>query len=292
MLSTKKFFSSVKINTLVSRYFRIRRMMKSEHISKTADSSRNEIVSLATVVGLRDETKTVKSVTLKVEDRRLIFKAGQWIDMFIPGVETVGGFSMCSSPSKLLKEQCMDLAVKYSKHPPAHWIHTQCKEGDQVNIRVGGDFSFDAAVHKDVDLLLVAGGVGINPLYSIINELADLNQGDNANKFTGRVILLYSARTVDELAFKEQLNEIHSNNENIMCQFHVTREGDIYTRIGNVFLLGQRVEKGALSTCFDWLRKEKIQVYICGPSHMIEDVENTLLGLNVDKSCIRYEKWW
>jgi hypothetical protein len=47
------------------------------------------------------------------------------VDMYIPGVETVGGFSMCSSPLKLEREQCMDLAVKYSKHPPAYWIHSK-----------------------------------------------------------------------------------------------------------------------------------------------------------------------
>ena len=47
------------------------------------------------------------------------------IDMMIPGLETVGGFSMCSSPLLLQTHQHMELAVKYSKHPPAYWIHTQ-----------------------------------------------------------------------------------------------------------------------------------------------------------------------
>ena len=45
--------------------------------------------------------------------------------MFIPGIETVGGFSMCSSPLRLQETQLLELAVKYSKHAPAYWIHTQ-----------------------------------------------------------------------------------------------------------------------------------------------------------------------
>lgn len=45
--------------------------------------------------------------------------------MVIPDVETVGGFSMCSSPYLLESEQTLELAVKYSQHPPAHWVHTQ-----------------------------------------------------------------------------------------------------------------------------------------------------------------------
>jgi ferredoxin-NADP reductase len=37
-----------------------------------------QVVSLATVVGMREESKTVKSLTLKVEDKQFSFKAGQW----------------------------------------------------------------------------------------------------------------------------------------------------------------------------------------------------------------------
>jgi ferredoxin-NADP reductase len=74
--------------------------------------------------------------------------------------------------------------------------------GEQVQIRVGGDFFFDPAVQKDVDLLLIAGGVGINPVYSIINEVSDLNKEDNSSRFSGKVKLLFSAKTTDELVFK------------------------------------------------------------------------------------------
>ena len=45
--------------------------------------------------------------------------------MFIPGVETVGGFSICSTPEQLMVTKEIELAVKNSAHPPANWIHTQ-----------------------------------------------------------------------------------------------------------------------------------------------------------------------
>lgn len=42
-------------------------------------------------------------------------------------------------------------------------------------MRVGGEFFFDPSPSEpSVDLLLVAGGVGINPLYSIMLHTADL----------------------------------------------------------------------------------------------------------------------
>lgn len=47
------------------------------------------------------------------------------VDFTIPDMEKVGGFSVCSSPGLLHRERCIDLAVKYTEHPPAHWIHTK-----------------------------------------------------------------------------------------------------------------------------------------------------------------------
>ena len=47
------------------------------------------------------------------------------VDTFIPGVETVGGYSMCSSPALLRSEGLMVLAIKFSIHPPAFWVHTK-----------------------------------------------------------------------------------------------------------------------------------------------------------------------
>lgn len=37
----------------------------------------------------------------------------------------VGGFSICSSPRLLEQERMIELAVKYTNHPPALWIHNQ-----------------------------------------------------------------------------------------------------------------------------------------------------------------------
>jgi len=45
--------------------------------------------------------------------------------MFIPCVETVGGFSICNSPEDLQRNGELDLAVKCSDHPPALWVHQQ-----------------------------------------------------------------------------------------------------------------------------------------------------------------------
>ena len=45
------------------------------------------------------EVTTSKTTQTRVSSAS--FLAGQWVDFFIPGVEQVGGYSMCSAPSDL-----------------------------------------------------------------------------------------------------------------------------------------------------------------------------------------------
>ena len=72
-------------------------------------------------------------------------------------------------------------------------------------MRVGGSFFFDPSPGDlSSDLILIAGGVGINPLYSIVQHVADCISRDLPNKYTGKTILLFSAKNVDELLFKVQ----------------------------------------------------------------------------------------
>jgi len=58
------------------------------------------------------------------------------------------------------------LAVKRSAHPPAAWRHS---EAAMHGASAGGKFHWDPELNGPgtEHLLLVAGGIGINPLYSI-----------------------------------------------------------------------------------------------------------------------------
>ena len=40
------------------------------------------------------------------------FKAGQWVDFFIPGMDKIGGFSMSSHPSLLTEKQVLNHSLQ------------------------------------------------------------------------------------------------------------------------------------------------------------------------------------
>lgn len=217
------------------------------------------------------------------------------MDFFIPGVEKVGGFSMCSCPGLLQREGVVELAVKYSKHPPAHWVHTACTVGSQVAMRVGGDFYFDPSPSDPpVDLLLVAGGVGINPLYSILLHTSDLLRLSRASGDQGCNIgsahLCYSAKNTQELLFKNFIIEAcREFPDKFSCDFHVTQQSTDVDPQLQPFLTRGRIMEEELRA---HVKPQRTLCFLCGPPPMIEAISKTLLDIGLPKDRILFEKWW
>lgn len=99
----------------------------------------------------------------------------------------------------------------------------QCRVGSKVKLKVGGDFYYYAEISSPKpDLLLIAGGVGINPLISAMRHAEDLNNGSNGiSLHFGRLMILYSARTQDELIF-QVYNEFLVTFIHVNMYFHIT----------------------------------------------------------------------
>ncbi|RVE66867.1 hypothetical protein OJAV_G00111830 [Oryzias javanicus] len=265
-----------------------------DHLQRTSNNYRQNALYPAQVCGITSESETVKRLRIAVPPD-FVFKAGQWVDFFIPGVEKVGGFSMCSSPALLQREGVIELAVKYTKHPPAHWVHTMCTVGSRVAVRVGGDFFFDPSPSDPpVDLLLVAGGVGINPLYSILlhaKDLLHLNQASGGGGGNiGSAHLCYSAKNTQELLFKSSIIEMcREFPDKISCNFHVTQQSADVDAHLQPFIKSGRITVEELEASVD---PQRTLCYLCGPPPMIEGISETLTELGLPKNRILYEKWW
>ncbi|KAE8282150.1 Oxidoreductase NAD-binding domain-containing protein 1 [Larimichthys crocea] len=212
-----------------------------------------------------------------------------------PAVETVGGFSMCSSPGLLQREGIVELAVKYAKHPPAHWVHTTCTVGSEVAMRVGGDFFFDPSPSDpSVDLLLVAGGVGINPLYSILLHTSDLlhiNRASGGRDYNiGSAHLCYSAKNTQELLFKNSITEVcREFPDKFSCDFYVTQPSTDVDLNLQPFLSRGRITEEELRARVD---PQRTLCFLCGPPPMIEAISKTLMDFGLPKDRILFEKWW
>ena len=248
----------------------------------------------AEIVEVKDLTPSIKELRLCVEgsfnavnasnaSNAFSFKAGNWVDFFIDqdGVSKVGGYSMSSIPSDLPQ---LRLAVKSSKHPPAQWCHTLAKPGKRVKLAAGGSFYFDAEEHGTLKhLVLIAGGIGINPIFSMLKEAYFYRQ---KLPCLDRVSLFYSASKPSELAYRSELQGLADVwSEKLRLELRVTRdEGDGWN--GACGRLNMEHLRPQLPT-----NRNGLLVYLCGPPAMTDqlvgDLERDGLG-----QALRYEKWW
>ncbi|XP_068261285.1 oxidoreductase NAD-binding domain-containing protein 1 isoform X3 [Nyctibius grandis] len=235
----------------------IKSKRKMDHLERTANNFRQEVISQAKVCGITNESQTVKRLRLAIANKDFTFKAGQWVDFFIPGVSVVGGFSICSSPGLLEREGVLELAVKHTVHPPAHWIHTECTLDSEVALRVG--------------------------------DLHGYQEGKGNEYKMGTVKLYYSAKNTSELLFKKNiLGLMNAFPGKIACCFHVTQQSSQICKELQPHVTEGRISEKDLEK---HVSKDTLW-YICGPPPMIESISKLLFNIGVPRNCVFFEKWW
>jgi ferredoxin-NADP reductase len=196
---------------------------------------------VATVAEVRQETSAVKLLRLRVptksvEGGEFAFRPGQWVDFYAPGVDKPGGYSIASSPGQLARDGTFDVACKQSRtQGTSHWIHDGAKPGDEVRVRVGGEF-FMSTEDGDAPLLMVAGGIGISPLCAMLETLLERSRpaggarGEDGSDANGRrkrhlrAVLLYSEKTEHALSGRVRDMALRSDGA-FECVFHRTAAG-------------------------------------------------------------------
>ena len=142
------------------------------------------------------------------------------------------------------------------------------------------------------DLWLLATGTGLAPFLSILKTIEVWQQYQ-------RIILVYSARTSQELAYQAQISSIKSiygdNGAAFVFLPIVTREADYAgekARIPNLILSGKLTELVGQK-----LDKERSHVMLCGNPQMVEDTKEALksIGLTMNRrgeGNIAVENYW
>ena len=122
------------------------------------------------IADIQEISPTVKSFTLALDGKPFTYLPGQWIDCFIEidGRTEVAGYSMTSAPNK---EGWFSIAVKLvGDNPVTDYLHDCAEVGDALIVEGGsGDFHYTG--DESHPLALIAGGIGITPIASIIRYI-------------------------------------------------------------------------------------------------------------------------
>jgi ferredoxin-NADP reductase len=229
---------------------------------------------VATVGAVRPETSSVRTIDLDVPDWAG-HRAGQHLDIRLTaddGYVAERSYSIASAPG----EPVQVTVERLDDGEVSPYLTEELRPGDEIEIRgpIGGYFVWDAD-EAGTPLLLVAGGSGVVPLRSILRHRERIGA-------TTPTRLLYSARSLADVIYRDELDQHHDGVEVI---YTLTRSHPP----GWTGHTG-RVD-AALLTDVAWPVSQDPLTFVCGPTPFVEAVAAGLVGLGYPPGRVKTERF-
>jgi ferredoxin-NADP reductase len=245
---------------------------------------------------VRDETPRARTLVLDVPQWPG-HRAGQHVDVRLvaeDGYQAQRSYSIASAPEDATIELTVERLDDGEVSP---YLFDVLRAGDGVEVRgpIGGYFVWD--VSQGGPLLLVAGGSGIVPLMAMLRHHARATAPFQASVPTGRpsdrqtvgpsdlpVRLLYSARTWDDVIYKEELERLREHPD-VAVTFTLTRDAPTDVRGYK-----RRIDRAMLEEV-SWPASDMPRAFVCGPTPLVESVATLLVELGYDPARVRTERF-
>ena len=223
----------------------------------------------ARIVKIQRHSRDVVTLYFCLQDGSVLpYTAGQYITVYFDGTSTPEGkaYSLSSAPSEPLMSITVKKIGEYS--------------GRLHGLAVGDMFTIsDAYGHFNPNttkpLVCIGAGVGVAPLWSVIKH----EYQQDARRIAR---LFYSNKTVDDIAFRDELDEV-SCATNLRVHHHITRQ----EQVPAVMSRGRiSVEK-----CLQVAEDEAIYL-VCGSVGFVRDVWKALTTQGVAAERISTETFF
>lgn len=221
------------------------------------------------VLAAFDEAADIKTIRIARPDG-FDFEAGQFIAVRVrlDGKDFSRCYSVSSAPDV---KGYLEISVK-RQGLVSNALHTMARPGALLSVRSpSGAFKYPSG--DDRPIVLFAGGVGITPLLSMLRHAVHTEPARP-------VTLIYSARSEDAFAFREEVDGLARRHPQIRVHLasSAALQPGVYPGRIDEALVSATVPEIAHSICF-----------ICGPKPMIEQVKALLVRLAVPPAEIRHE---
>ncbi|MCZ4431287.1 FAD-binding oxidoreductase [Agrobacterium sp. SOY23] len=222
-------------------------------------------------------TPTVKKIRMEPLGGGKIpftFRAGQYLTLELP-VENgtiERSYSIVSAPTEL---EFVDIAVRhFSGGLGSTFLHRELLPGEALRLSgPAGDFTIDPDRDLgDGHLLLIAGGIGITPMISVLGAAASTG-------YRRRVTLLASFRSDVENLFREEIEAFQAMLPGLVVRTIITRTGPASSTSSG------RLDREAL-----WPHVPGVgRVHLCGPDAFMSAMIAILSELQVRRDIIHTE---
>lgn len=221
---------------------------------------------LATLVRSFPVTKMETYYEFKLNSgRRLGHKPGQFVMLSLMGYGEAP-FSITSSPGK---EDTFEMVIREVGTVTSALKRLQ--PGDTVGLRgpFGSSFPVEGSL-KDKDLIVVAGGLGLVPVRSVINYILE-----NRKNF-GRLSIAYGMKNVSERLFADELDAWAQMKDVSVLQTVDNDSEDWHGPVGPVTKVLPDIT----------LKPDHTAAIICGPPVMYKFVIHDLLQMGLSEETI------
>jgi ferredoxin-NADP reductase len=222
------------------------------------------------------ETPRTKTLVFDVPEW-MEHHAGQHLDVRLTaedGYRAERSYSIASAPGEPLAitvERLDDGEV-------SPYLVDELRPGDRIELRgpVGGYFVWEP--DRGGPLFLAAGGSGVVPLRSISKTRA-LEGADVPAR------LLYSARTIDDVIYRNELERLASEAPKLDVVYTLTRgQPEGWTGYS------RRVDPALLAEVA-WPAEQDPLAYVCGPTSFVEAAAEALVGLGYPPARVKTERF-
>ncbi|MGQ0649785.1 MAG: ferredoxin reductase [Gemmatimonadaceae bacterium] len=233
----------------------------------------------AVIEEVADETPTVKSFVLRP---RLWhpFLPGQHVDVRLTapdGYQARRSYSVTSDPER---SGVFQLAVeRLEEGEVSPFFHDVAQVGDTVEVRRAFAEHFAWQPEPGRAVLLIGGGSGVAPLMSMVRHRAHA-------RHAGPMVLLYSARTWDDVIFREELLAQERSQPDLRVVLCLTRAAP-QRPTDHARRIDAEILRGVLSS----LPEAPHLTFVCGANPFVGTVADLLVGLGLPPSTIRTERF-
>jgi ferredoxin-NADP reductase len=223
----------------------------------------------ATVLQIRDETSRARTFRLSLPGSTVRHVPGQHYDVRLTapdGSTAQRSYSIASAPAVGTIELTVERIADGDVSP---YLHDVIEVGDRFEVR--GPFGGWFVWRGDTPVLLVGGGSGVVPLMSMRRYWAQLEEPVPLR-------LVVAVRTPDDLFFAGEYGD-----ETTLTYSRQAPRDDPRPP--------GRLDAATLHPVLDQLPAGGFTAYVCGSAGFAEHASQLLVGLGVDRSAVRVERF-
>jgi glycine betaine catabolism B len=193
---------------------------------------------------------------------------GQYINLKlrIDGRRVNRSYTISSAPTR--PDYCEITVKRVPDGYASHYLHDVVKQGDRIAVSAPAGVFFFAG-HESDRIVLLAGGVGITPMMSVVRSLTD-------RSWAGDIFLLFSVRRPEDVIFQAELEHLQQRFPNLHVEVVISSErGHITREIIEAHVPG--LKSGP--------------IMMCGPGPMMAAMRALLVEMGIPDAEIREEEF-